>query len=243
MIDDIKNSLTSRHTGDQSQLEVIFSPEDRILVEAPAGYGKTNTMVSKIAYMLATGQIPYPKRLLALTFSVNAAYKIKKDVSRQIPELLQDMESDIDVGDKVSVSNYHGFCRRVLKKYGYLFHSSLFEIDKLHAFDDADAQSVMGFIGGLLYDDAILLSDFNAAVKNINSKFSNDNFSKYNEIVVKNILPKGAIPFNAILTLTIELFTHYPNILHFYQTYFAAVLVDEYQDTNILGYKKRRLSY
>lgn len=237
LIDNIKTSLTDRHTGDQSQLDIIFSTQERILVEAPAGYGKTNTMVSKIAYMLATGQIPYPKRLLALTFSVNAAYKIKKDVSQQIPELLQDMGSNIEISDKVFVSNYHGFCRRVLKKYGYKLHSSLFEIDKLRAFDDGDSQAVMRSIEGLLYDDAVLLSDFNAAIKNINSKLLNDNFSKYNEIVVKNPLPKGAIPFNAILTLTIELFTNYPKILNFYQSYFAAILVDEYQDTNILGYK------
>lgn len=236
-IDDIKNSITNRHTGDQSQLDVIFSPHEKILVEAPAGYGKTNTMVSKIAYMLATGQIPYPKCLLALTFSVNAAYKIKKDVSQQIPELLKDMGVDINVGDKVIVSNYHGFCRRVLKKYGYQFHSSLFEIDKLRAFDDANAQVVMASVDGLLYDDAILLSDFNAAIKNINGKFLNDNLSKYNEIVIKNVLPKGAIPFNAILTLTIELFTNYPKILYFYHSYLTAILVDEYQDTNILGYK------
>lgn len=236
-IDNIKNNLTNRHTGDRSQLDVIFSPQERILVEAPAGYGKTNTMVSKIAYMLATGQIPYPKRLLALTFSVNAAHKIKKDVSQQIPELLQDIGSNIDIGDKVFVSNYHGFCRRVLKKYGYQFHTSLFEIDKLRTLDDGDAQTVMGSVEGLIYNDAILLSDFNAAIKNINGRFLNDNFSKYNEIVVKNLLPKGVITFNAILTLMIELFTNYPKILDFYRSYFTAILVDEFQDTNILGYK------
>jgi DNA helicase-2/ATP-dependent DNA helicase PcrA len=73
-------SLQSALNGksQEKQLDVIFSAADKILVEAPAGYGKTNTMVSKIAYMLATQQIPNPKKILALTFSVNAAYKIKK---------------------------------------------------------------------------------------------------------------------------------------------------------------------
>jgi DNA helicase-2/ATP-dependent DNA helicase PcrA len=236
-IDHIKDSLSCRHTGDESQLDIIFSPQQRILVEAPAGYGKTNTMVSRIAYMLAAGQIPYPKRLLALTFSVNAAYKIKRDVSRQIPELLQDMGVDVDIADKVLVSNYHGFCRRVLRRYGYQLHSSLSEIDKLQALDDANAQVLMGSVKDLLHDDAMLLSDFSAAIKNIDSKFLSNSFSKYNEIVVKNLLPKGAIPFNAILTLTIELFTNYPEILRFYHSYLAAILIDEFQDTNILAYK------
>ena len=49
VIDIVKDRITERHQGDEKQLEVIFSPDHRILVEAPAGYGKTNTMVSKIA--------------------------------------------------------------------------------------------------------------------------------------------------------------------------------------------------
>jgi DNA helicase-2/ATP-dependent DNA helicase PcrA len=57
----LKAKINDRHQGDEKQLEVIFSFSERILVEAPAGYGKTNTMVSKIAYMLATKQIPNPK--------------------------------------------------------------------------------------------------------------------------------------------------------------------------------------
>jgi Rad3-related DNA helicase len=50
----VKERISQRHAGDDKQLEVIFSDHERLLVEAPAGYGKTKTMVSKIAYMLAT---------------------------------------------------------------------------------------------------------------------------------------------------------------------------------------------
>lgn len=65
------------HSDDNRQLEIIFDDNQRILVEAPAGCGKTTTMISKIAYILSTNGIPSTK-ILALTFSVNAAYKIKK---------------------------------------------------------------------------------------------------------------------------------------------------------------------
>lgn len=60
----IKKRIKEKHQGDVKQLDVIFSPEKRILVEAPAGYGKTHTMVSRIAFMIASNQIPSPKRLL-----------------------------------------------------------------------------------------------------------------------------------------------------------------------------------
>lgn len=58
---------------DKSQEAVINSQENRLFVEAPAGYGKTTVMVEKLVSDLMSGKIPYPKRALALTFSVNAA--------------------------------------------------------------------------------------------------------------------------------------------------------------------------
>lgn len=73
-IEIIKSRIENKHQGDEKQLEIIFSPNKRLLVEAPAGYGKTHTMVSRIAYLISIGKLPVPKKLLALTFSVNAAY-------------------------------------------------------------------------------------------------------------------------------------------------------------------------
>ena len=82
---DIRDKISAQHEGDERQLEVIFSDSPRIIVEAPAGYGKTTTMISRIAYLFATGRIPNPKRILGLTFSVNAALKVilGKDVHQK----------------------------------------------------------------------------------------------------------------------------------------------------------------
>ncbi len=165
VIDIVKEKIVARHQGDEKQLEVIFSPSSRLLVEAPAGYGKTNTMVSKIAYMIATKQIPNPKRLLALTFSVNAAYKIKKDVTQQVPLLLADTGLDVATSDKILVSNYHGFSRSVLKKYGSVFHSNLKSIDTLQSIDDSDVKRTQTTVKGLSYEDAFFLSEFCDALK------------------------------------------------------------------------------
>lgn len=236
IVDSIKEQIRARHHGDEKQLEVVFSPFDRILVEAPAGYGKTNTMVSKIAYMLATQKIPYPKRLLALTFSVNSALKIKKDVCEQVPNLLKNTGLNISIGDKIFVSNYHGFCRSLLKKYGYLLHVSLFDIDKLQSLDDSDTKRLLQSVDGLSSDDANCLSNYNSSLKNIDEKFLIDNFNQYNAVVIKELLPRNIIPYNAILTLTIKLFIDYPKILEFYQRYYTTIIVDEYQDTNTLSY-------
>lgn len=65
---EIKEKIVAQHEGDEKQLEVIFSDNPRLIVEAPAGYGKTTTMISRIAYLFAVGKIPNPKRILGLTF-------------------------------------------------------------------------------------------------------------------------------------------------------------------------------
>lgn len=233
----VKERIIARHQGDAKQLEVVFSPSSRLLVEAPAGYGKTNTMVSKIAYMIATKQIPNPKRLLALTFSVNAAYKIKKDVTQQVPILLADTGLNINTADKIFVSNYHGFCRSVLKKYGSVFHSALKSIDTLQSIDDSKVKENQEAIKELSYADAFFMSEYCDALKKSDATYLSNNLNKYCGVIIKDFLPAGCISYNAILTLTLKLFKDHPNVLNFYTSYYNTLLVDEYQDTNILSYQ------
>lgn len=122
---EIKEKIAVQHGGDERQLEVIFSDSPRLIVEAPAGYGKTTTMISRIAYLFASGQIPSPKRILGLTFSVNAALKVKREVAGKLPSLLGLQNSPVSIGEKVTITNYHGFCKGILKKYGYLIADAL----------------------------------------------------------------------------------------------------------------------
>lgn len=235
-IDVIKSRIIQKHHGDDKQLEIIFSSSSRLLVEAPAGYGKTHTMVSRIAYLMAVGRLPSPKKLLALTFSINAAYKIKKDVSINVPDLLSGLSSNINIKEKIYVSNYHGFCRSVLKKYGYIIHPNLLKLDTLQSIDDGRRDSIMRAYSNLSNDEATLLSDFNFAVKNLNGTYVRENIDAYNAVVISKLLEKESIPYNAIITLTIKLFNDNSNILTFYQNYYTSILVDEFQDTNMLSY-------
>ena len=70
----IKSLIQAEHEGDQAQINAVISDYHRILLEAPAGCGKTKTMVSKVAYVLASGIVPANNKILALTVRVNAAY-------------------------------------------------------------------------------------------------------------------------------------------------------------------------
>ena len=254
----IKDSLIARHTHDDTpdaeQLAAIFAPDAKVLVEAPAGYGKTATMVSKMAYLLATNRVPRPKKILALTFSINAAFKLRREVSIQLPVLLSTTQRFArNAAASVYVTNYHGLCRRILSKYGYLISPELRHIDKLKGIGvdlDSDDQRTRNKLDDKLqrygFDvtehdkDALIRFSRNVVLAGRQETYRSaadyiaGNTRPYLQIVKESFLPKGFITFDAILLFVSQLFADYPAIQSFYRRFFPIVFVDEFQDTNIL---------
>jgi len=236
-IQPIFNKIKELHSGDQEQLETIFSDRKRVIVEAPAGYGKTVTMISKIAYLIAANKVPNPKKILALTFSVNAAYKIRKSIAESLPNILSIIPiSPVNLKNKVFTTNYHGFCRKILQLYGRLIHPKLKNINLLKSVDDSDAEKLTNMEIGLSYDEAEQISNYNEAVKERNIEYLRSDSSMYLKNIKTFFLPNNFIPFNAILIFVLELFSNYEEILKFYRSYFPVLIVDEFQDTNILSW-------
>ena len=135
--DQMLNKISKIHSEDENQLLIIKSENRRMLIEAPAGSGKTKTLISTIAYNIASGLIPNTKKILALTFSVNAAYKIKKEVIEQLPILFdEDKSFEQLVSKNIWVSNYHGFCRKILGLYGFKLSSILNSLNEFSVIDD-----------------------------------------------------------------------------------------------------------
>lgn len=231
-IEDIKNKIIEMHAGDEKQLDVVFSDDKRIIVEAPAGYGKTTTMVSRIAYLYVTGHIPTPKKMLGLTFSVNAALKVKRDVASKLPTLIGDDNNPISICQRINVTNYHGFCKGILKKHGRL----------LSPFLSTDPNIFLA-VGDT--DDSIkqyLSNTEEQSLKEINEKIiqakelSIEEIDSYLFIVEQKLLPQRIITHNSIILFTLKLFRTYPTVQDFYRKYYPLIIVDEFQDTNLIAW-------
>ena len=91
----VEDIIEAKHMGDVEQLSFIFSDNKKIIVTAPAGCGKTTAMVSKIARELSNGSISSNKKVLAMTFSVNAAMKIKDSLKKLLPDLVNNVQQYI----------------------------------------------------------------------------------------------------------------------------------------------------
>lgn len=233
-LEKIKERIIEIHNGDQNQIEIVFDTADKVIVEAPAGCGKTKTMISKIAYMLITNYIESTKKILALTFSVNASYKIKKDVSEQLPNIIKcDYNEAYRQTDKIVVSNYHGFCRKILAKYGFFIVEGNINFNTITAIQGTDKNLKEYGTDGEKLD---FFKDFEDRIKINDQKYIQDNYLKYNEYVKKYLLVNQKITYNAIILLTYELLIKNKIIKNFYQKFFPIVFIDEFQDTNCIAW-------
>lgn len=231
----LKETIKEQYAGDTKQLEVIFSEADRVIVEAPAGYGKTTTMVSRIAYLLAKNEIPNPKRILALTFSVNATLKIKRDIAEKLPKLMKEENNPVTVSEKIVATNYHGFCKLVLSKHGFLIDTNLRRnINSFKAVGDEKLDKI---------EDVALKAGEIETCKRIENIIKSGNLptevevNLYLDIVKNKLLPHNYITHNSELFFTLWLFDKYRQVNAFYKSFFTLIIVDEFQDTNIVAWE------
>lgn len=239
---DIKALIQLEHENDNAQVNAIISNYYRILLEAPAGCGKTKTMVSKVAYVLASGIVPTNKKILALTFSVNAAYKMKKDISEKLPQMgIGEICSPANLNSEISITNYHGFARRVLKLYGYLLYSNISDVNMFVAYNEENLEEIE--ITGIELNDEnkALLRSFSKAVKDSNSEKIDILFQEYSELIIDKFIPKSCITYNGYLVLCIKLLENMAKLREFYQLLYPYIMIDEFQDTNYLSWKLIKL--
>lgn len=231
----IGNFVRDKHSSDLSQLAVIESKSSRLFVEAPAGFGKTSTMTSKAMELLVDGSIPYPKRILCLTFSVNAAQSMRASVDSMLKELPCDRTTRQKLASRISVHNYHGLCRKVLQTHGHLVFGSNVELSCLRMIDTKDAGQQQ-FNGAALLSDKELesLKAFDRAIANRKTSIAREVCSECARISCEKLVPNGRLTHNGLLALTINLLDTHPSVAAHLQSLYKCLLVDEAQDMNIL---------
>lgn len=221
-----EEKIRELHSNDEDQLNFIFSNDPRIVVTAPAGCGKTTAMVSKIAIELGNGNIQNNKKVLAMTFSVNAAIKIKDSLKTLLPKIVDNTAQLIE---RVDVSNYHHFALRLLYRYGYSLSSNLLNLSEFKIQSDEQA------ISALIESDAQIVNDFNDAITSADRSAVDATINRYWQVLSQKLFTRNIITYNGILVSAIKLLEN-ENISKFYQKYYQMIIVDEFQDTNLLGF-------
>ena len=98
------------------QVEIIESERMPALVIAGAGSGKTETMASRVVWLLANGQVE-PGQILGLTFTRKAAGELASRIRKRIAQLAATglMTQASDVLDPPNVSTYNSFANAIFR--------------------------------------------------------------------------------------------------------------------------------
>jgi ATP-dependent DNA helicase UvrD/PcrA len=215
-----------------AQRDAVIHKGGPLLVVAGAGSGKTRVLTHRIAFLVMEEGLS-PFEILAITFTNKAADEMKQRVEALVGP----------VARKMWVSTFHSACVRILRRdAGRLGYPSSFSI-----YDQADAVRLTGYVVRDLNLDpkrfapravhAVISQQKNElvgaetyadAASSIFERKIADIYVEYQARLRK----AGAMDFDDLLTMTVELFRRDPEALDIYRQRFRHVLVDEYQDTN-----------
>jgi DNA helicase II / ATP-dependent DNA helicase PcrA len=221
------------------QLEAVTLPHSSALILAGAGSGKTRVLTTRIAWLLATGQAT-PLSVLAVTFTNKAAKEMLTRLSALTPISTRGMW----------VGTFHGLCNRMLRA-----HYRDAELPQL--FQIMDTQDQLALIKRLYKAHNIdderfparqLQSMVNAAKEDglrPNQVEAHDEFTRrqveHYALYQQACEREGVVDFPELLLRNYELLTKHQGLREHYRRRFSHILVDEFQDTNVLQYKWLRL--
>ncbi len=106
------------------QYEYEPSPQQRAIIEEPrldiplkvvagAGSGKTFVLAHRFVWLVTSGKVPEADRILALTFTNNAAAEMKMRIKRLL------RLNDHPITGELWVHTFHGFAARLLRECSY----------------------------------------------------------------------------------------------------------------------------
>lgn len=214
----------------EKQLEVVNHINGPLLCVAGPGSGKTTCMIGRVNKMVASGIDP--KKILVVTFTKAAADEMK--------ERYLSMENSVE---GPMFGTIHSFCFRVLRKYApdkYGRDSVLSEQDQRIFIRN----QIKGMRIERVDQDAII-NAITAAISNVKNNDLNPNLVQVDGCSTEQFAyiyeqyedfkkSENKIDYDDMLFITDKVLSEDPATLTFWRNTFSHIIVDEFQDTNIL---------
>lgn len=225
--------------GEAYESENVYGTysDDEILEIRSAARGETE-LSDELASKLSVGKIK-PWRILAITFTNKAARELKERICNKVG----------DEGLEIWASTFHSCCSRILRRYGDLIgYSSHFTV-----YDTDDTKKLIkDCMKSLNIDEKHLpirsvqaqisrAKDMVKTPERLKNEAGQDSMlvsvAAVYEMYQKRLKKADAMDFDDIILNTVLLFKKYPDVLEKYRDQFKYIMVDEYQDTNLLQYE------
>ncbi len=219
------------------QREAVEAINGPVLILAGPGSAKTRVIAHRVAYLIKVCGVS-PRRIMAVTFTNKAARELEERVLRLVSSSAKDL----------TLGTFHAICARILRQNG-----KAIGIDsKFVIYDDEDQISLIKRgvqevgLDPKQYAPAAIASAITAAKSRI---FTPQDYTQrarsYFDEVVSRVYERyqqllsqsNALDFDDLLMKAVQLFRSSPEVLSQYQNRYVHVLVDEFQDTNLVQYE------
>ncbi len=218
------------------QQKAVLETEGPLLVFAGAGSGKTRVLTYRIAYLIQEKLVP-PWNIFAVTFTNKAADEMRERVERLLGRSAKG----------TWISTFHSACARILRQYiehlgfqrNFVIYDEQDQERHLKAvmkeldldFRMFHPRAVQSKIESLK-NEGITPEQYLPDPYNIFQKRVALVYQRYQEDLRRN----NGLDFGDLLTFVAILFRRFPEILRHYQELCRYVMVDEFQDTNLIQY-------
>ncbi len=225
------------------QRDAVLSTDGPLLVLAGAGTGKTRVLTTRLAHILTT-QKAWPNQMLAVTFTNKAAREMKERIGHLIGNVVEGM---------TWLGTFHSIGVKILRNHyelaGLRSGFSILDDDdqvrllkqllKAEGIDEKRwparqlANAIDGWKNRGLTPDKVTEAEAYSFANGLGKKLYQDYQARLKTV--------NAADFGDLLLEVVRIFQTHPDVLKSYQQKFKYMLVDEYQDTNVVQYLWLRL--
>ena len=231
-----------------SQLKAIKHGKGPMLVMAGPGSGKTFVIIQRILNLIQEHKV-YPQNILVISFSKASTLELKERFQKQIGNIKsnnnQSIENPIENNSineskQVIFSTFHACFFQILKgTYHYTSHDIITEKQKRDILTTIllDPEYEIKSIAEKMEDYLQKISYYkNKGLKELQEKES-VRFQKIYRAYNQEMHRQHKLDFEDMGLLCLQLFQNKPDILEKWQEKFQYILIDEFQDINMIQFR------
>ena len=222
------------------QKEAVMHVDGPCLVLAGAGSGKTRVLTERIVNLINNGVSPY--NILAITFTNKAAREMRERVYNSIEE----------EANKIFIGTFHSLGLKIVREnasvIGYSNNVTILDRDDVNTLIkrfmkelnlDTDHYPVKSILNKISFakNEGLSPEEFDKFAKAPLDMAACKVYKMYESALKRS----NSVDFDDLLILPLRIFKKDKSVLEKYQEHFKYILVDEYQDTNMVQYDMCKL--
>ena len=220
------------------QREAVSYLDGPLLIVAGAGSGKTKVLTSKIAHIIEEKKA-FPNQILAVTFTNKAA----KEMQNRVSEILKKNSSGLSW-----LGTFHSISAKLLRKHaravGLNYNFTILDTDdqirlikNICKSENIDVKKISPNYIISVIDKWKNKGWYPLDVEIKKSELLERQFLNVYKIYQQKLLDLNACDFGDLILHCVKIFENNEDICKIYSNNFKYILVDEYQDTNVIQSK------